>query len=280
MPRDRYDERDDRDDNRPRRRYREDDDDRPPPRKSGLGVVFLVLGIVCGVVVLGIVGLALLLMPAIARVREAAARNVASNNAKQIVLGAMNFESAYGSVPGPFIDPRETGGTLPQPASRMSWRVALLPYIEQENVYRGLDLTQPWDSPRNQQLTGVVIKAFGDPEDPADASTRFRCFYDNGALFESDPKKRVSLNSPVGIPDGIANTLLFAESADRVPWAQFNEWQFDPNAAPPPLGHPKRDGFLVAMADGSVRFVKKSVSPATLRSAVQRADGIPLGSDW
>ena len=94
MPRDRYDDEDDRprrrreddDDDRPRRRYRDDDDhDRPPPRKSGVGVVFLVLGIVGVVVVVAGVGLFLLLMPAITRVREASARMQASNNVQRSV---------------------------------------------------------------------------------------------------------------------------------------------------------------------------------------------------
>ena len=111
----------------------------------------------------------------------------------------------------------------------------------------------------------------------ADANTRFRCFYDNGALFSTNPKDRVSISA---IPDGSSNTILFAESGERVPWAQFNEWAYDPAAPPPPLGHPARDVILVAMADGSVRMVKKTVSPATLNAAITRKGGDTLGPDW
>jgi hypothetical protein len=271
MPRDRYD---DEDDDRPRRRY----DDDPPPRKSAAGVVFLVLGIVGAVLLVVCGGAALLLFPAVTKVREAAARMNTTNNLKQLALGAHNYESAYDRIPGPFVDTNDRGLPPPtDPKDRMSWRVDLLPYIEQDNVYRGIDRSQAWDSPVNRPFTGTAIKTFGDPNDPTDNATRFRCFFDNGALFSTDPKDRVSI---AGIKDGSENTILFIETADRVPWAQFNEMAYSPSGPLPQLGHPTRDVFLVAMADGSVKAVKKTVSEATLRAAVTRAGNDTVGADW
>lgn len=294
MPRDRYNERDDQNDDRedhrrdedydrPRRRRDDEDYDRPrrrrdyddPPKSGGGGkVLIIVLGVVGVVVVLLGVGVYFAFM----RVKEAGARVQASNNSKQIGLALLNYNDSYGKFPGPYVGP--TDGGLPasaNPSERLSWRYSILPYIEQDYVYRTMQPSQAWNSPANQAGANTFIKPFGDPLDPPAASTRFRCFYNNGALFDTDPTKRVAVYA---IPDGSSNTVIFAESSEMVPWAQFNEFAFEPNGNPPALGHPSRDVFMVGMADCSVRMVKKSVSPSTLKSAINRADGLALGSDW
>jgi hypothetical protein len=276
---DRYDDEGD----RPRRarRYDDEDDrryDRPPPRKSTAWVVFMVLGIVGAVLLVVCVGGFFLLMPAVTKVREASARMQTSNNLKVLALGAHNYESAYDTMPGPFVDTNDRGLPPPSdPKDRLSWRVELLPYMEQEYLYRGIDRSQAWDSPVNKPFTGTAIKTLGDPNDPTDNATRFRCFYDNGAFFSTDKKDRVSI---AGVKDGAANTILFVETTERVPWAQFNELPYSPSGPMPQLGHPTRDVFLVAMADGSVKPVKKTVSEATLRAAITRAGKDTVGADW
>ncbi len=271
---DRDDRRRDDDDDRPRRRRDDDDDYDRPPRKSGSGmkIVLIVLGIV-GVVV---VALGAGLFFAVQKVREAAARMQSSNNLKQLSIGMQSYTDVNGKLSGPFVDPPPGVSPLP-PADRLSWRVEILPYIEQDNVYRSIQRGQAWNSPANQPFTSQPIKTFTDPNDMADANTRFRCFYDNGALFSTNPKDRIATNA---IPDGASNTIMFAESGERVPWAQFNEWAFDPAAPPPPLGHPTRDTFMVGMADGSVRVVKKTVSPAALNAAITRAGNDAPGPDF
>lgn len=273
MSRDRYDD----DDDRPRRARRYDEDDRPQP-KSGAGVVFLVLGIVAAVLLVVCGGATALLWPAVTKVGEASARMQASNNMMQLGLAAHNYESTYNSLPGPFVDTNDRGLPPPSdPKDRLSWRAELLPYMEQENVYRAIDRSQAWDSPVNRPVTSTAIKTLGDPNDPTDNATRFRCFFDNGALFSTDKMDRVTI---AGAKDGSANTILFIETADRVPWAQFNELPYSPSGSLPQLGHPTRDVFLVAMADGSVKAVKKTVSEATLRAAITRAGKDTVGADW
>ena len=203
----------------------------------------------------------------------------ASSNMHQICLSAHNYNDSNGKLPGPFVDKVEYGPPVTppsDPSKRLSWRVAMLPYLEQDNLYKRLDLNQAWDSATNQPVSSTAIKTFGDPMDPADTNTRYRCFYDNGALWDSDPAKRISISN---IPDGSSNTILFVETTDRVPWAQFNELKFDPNGGPPALGHDKRDVFLVGMADSSVRFVKKTVDPAVLKAAITRAGGEKVNLD-
>ncbi|CAN0330036.1 unnamed protein product, partial [Phaeothamnion confervicola] len=70
-----------------------------------------------------------LLLPAVQKVREAAARMSCSNNMKQLSLAALNYESAYGKLPN---------GTVEDPSTSYNWigvTAFLLPYIEQNNIY-------------------------------------------------------------------------------------------------------------------------------------------------
>src|SRR5476651_974066 len=84
-----------------------------------------------------------LLLPAVQKVREAAARMQCSNNLKQLGLGMHNHESTFGFFPSS-VRPLTT---------RVSWTVPLLPYLEQDNLRRNYDLTTNWDSAVNLPIT-------------------------------------------------------------------------------------------------------------------------------
>jgi hypothetical protein len=279
MPRDRNEDRYDDEDDRPRRRSRRDDfddEDGPPPKKGmSTGVILaIVFGVVVVVAIPVIAVLIGLLLPAVQKVREAASRAQSSNNMKEVALAAHNHEATYTHLPAPFVVP-PPGATVPV-QDRLSWRASLLPYMGHDNLFKQLKPDQPWNGPANGGPANTVIKAYGDPLDPVAPATRFRCFYDNGAAFSSDPTRRATFP---GMPDGTANVILYVESADTVPWAQFNDFRFEPTGPLPQLGHQKRAGFLVAMADGSVKFVNKSVSPDVLKRCITASDGAGLGTD-
>jgi hypothetical protein len=92
-------------------------------------------------------------------------------------------------------------------------------------------------------------------------------------------------NGPQGIPllriqDGTSNTFLIVEADDAVPWTKPADLEVAPGRALPRLGGQWGDGFLVAMADGSTRFVSNRVSEQTLRLAIDPADGMLLPADW
>jgi hypothetical protein len=303
------DEDDDQDeDDRPRRsrRRRDDDDDfdRPAPKAgNGMAVAALVLGLVSilfgpctGLIglILGVIGLrkpsgkgmavtGLLLgglfsithtaggIWAFLKVREAAEKFGPSTlNLKQIGIGTHNYHDVNGYMPEPFV--RRQGEFPGQPVTdlndRLAWRVHILPYIEQDNIYRQVRVNERWDSPANLPLSNIPVMQYSDPDARADPNTRVRCFYDNGAIFDTRAKFRMT-----EITDGMSNTMLCVEGAEKVTWSRFQEYKFEPNGPLPALGRPEKNGFTVLLADGSTRWVKKTVDEKTLKAMITRAGG-------
>jgi len=216
-----------------------------------------------------------LLLPAVQKVREAAARKTSSNNLKQLSLAQMNYESANGQYSTAFHYQGQAGGEPSKPTDRLSWRVAMLPFIEQQNVYNRFRLDEPWNSPNNQPLSTYSIKTFIHPADaPPEPTTRYRVFYGGGAGY--DLQRR---GTSQAIPDGASNTIAIVEGGDRVTWSQFNEYPFSKAGPLPALGLPNSDVFQAAMFDGSIRTFRKSIDPNLLKSAIHAADGVgaPLG---
>jgi hypothetical protein len=249
-------------DDRPRRRGRDDEDDyddrprrRAKPKPAG---VLLVMGLVFGGLVLLAV-VVLLMLFAVQRVRESAARTSEQNNIKQILIATHGYHDA--------------NGTLPPAQEPVSWRVYELPYIEQQLVYRQMDVTQPWDSPLNRRAANTLIRTYQSKADPPDTTdTRYRVFVGPHTLYEPG-------QPPLGIPgvrDGLSNTVFVVEAGEPVPWAAPRELAYDRNGPLPPLGAPGRKVILVGMLDGSVQVVPDKTPPDVFRGGIEPNDGRPF----
>jgi prepilin-type N-terminal cleavage/methylation domain-containing protein/prepilin-type processing-associated H-X9-DG protein len=110
-----------------------------------------------------------LLLPAVQKVREAAARTKCQNNLKQIGLAMHNYHSAHGYFP-----PGYTSGPVSLPAGAAAeadtgpgwgWATYLLPYLEQDNLYRTIDLKQGIEAPVNAAARVQVLAVFRCPSD-------------------------------------------------------------------------------------------------------------------
>ena len=111
-------------------------------------------------VVIAIIGILVgLLLPAVQAAREAARRMSCSNNLRQVGLGIQNYHSAFEMFPR-----RAT------PDHLHSWAVALLPYIERNDVYERYDSTINWDAAANREVTDTIIETYLCPSTPNNLS--------------------------------------------------------------------------------------------------------------
>ena len=122
-----------------------------------------------------------LLLPAVQKVREAAARIKCTNNLKQLGLAAMNYESANGALPynaitknnsqPPYIpyspSATQTPGSAGGTQARASGFVPLLPYVEQNNVYPLYVFAADWCDPLNTAALALKFSLFRCPSSPA-----------------------------------------------------------------------------------------------------------------
>jgi prepilin-type N-terminal cleavage/methylation domain-containing protein len=111
-----------------------------------------------------------LLLPAVQKVREAAARMSCSNNLKQIGLAVLNYESSYNRLPPAF----HVTATDLNPANLRvhAFHTYLLPYIEQENLFKQYNLNSQWFTAANQAVLQNPVKTFICPSTPGGIERR------------------------------------------------------------------------------------------------------------
>ena len=201
--------------------------------------------------------------------REAAARKISVNNLKQLALAMHMYLDKNGTFP--------TAATHDKAGKALlSWRVAILPYIEQEKLYDEFKLDEAWDSEHNKKLLAKMPKLFACPAGTAKANhTFYQVFVGKGAAFEG--KKGIKIPD---FTDGTSNTLLIAEGGSDVPWTKPADLDYQPLAkALPAVGGIFPTGFNAAFADGSVRFLPKMLKAKTLTAYITRNGGEVIGKD-
>jgi hypothetical protein len=205
------------------------------------------------------------------RIRLAAARTQSQNNLKQLALAFHNYAANNGDGRFPPQAVYDKDGK-----ALLSWRVLILPYIEQKALYDEFKLNEPWDSKHNKKLLKKMPRTFAHPTSKARAwETHYQAFAGNGAFFEGKRGLRIT-----DITDGTASTIMFVEAAKAVPWTKPEDLPYDAKKPLPKLGGLFPGGFHVAMCDGSVRIVSSSISKKTLRAAITPQGGEVLGDDW
>ena len=245
----------------------------PPQRSTNVTlIVLIVVGVVC---VCGGGLLVALLVPAFSGARESARRMQCSNNLKQIVLALQNYHDVHKRFPAAFVAD-ENGKPM------HSWRVAILPYMEQAWLFDQYDFNEPWDSPNNMRVAKQMPDTFRCPSSAESSNTNLTNYvvvigdatkFPADSVFAGNRWTRMA-----DIKDGTANTIAVVETSTPVPWTQpdadlkFETMTFQINGGPNSDRQRESDGANVAMADGSIHFIQEAIDPETLRLLIQPSD--------
>jgi len=238
------------------------------------------LGIVVAVLTL----LLFCIMPEFqAHAPHAARQSQFINNLKQVGLALENYETAYGRLP-PAVVRDDRGRAL------YSWRVLILPYMNQDALYQKFRLDEPWNSPHNFALlreSPVVYQGLNSNFNRT--ITYIQAFVGPGSAFEGrDGQPLMFPDGASNFPDGTSRTILLAEAGEGVPWSAPLDMPTGPKAPAPKLGggYSRPRGFLqsepsigqvaILMADGAVKSPRWPIDPETLRALITRNGGEAL----
>ena len=198
------------------------------------------------------------------RAQDEEAKNKAAKNMKELALAMTNMHDAYDQI-SPIPQIIKDGKPL------WSWRVQILAYIERDNLYvEFFKKKEPWDSEYNKKLLEKMPEIFAPVTGKTKEkyTTHYRMIDGGGALL--DGIKKITLKD---ITDGAANTIMFVEAEEPVLWTKPDELIYDPKKPLPKFGGLFKDGFHVAFADGTVRFIKKDTDEKLIRALITRAGG-------
>ncbi|MFO1004953.1 MAG: M56 family metallopeptidase [Planctomycetaceae bacterium] len=215
-----------------------------------------------------------------AQLAEGAAEVQSRKNINQIVLALHLYHEEHNVFPPAVLYGKDNkGGKFPH-----SWRVAILPYLNQQKLYDSYRFDEPWDSPANVEVMAKMPDVYRAPgDDRKDLHTDYVALV--GKLIDdgSDPAKlQTMFSSKQGtkmsmIRDGLSNTLAIVETKldgkQAIQWTQPKDLSYDPTGELPKLGGLHADGFYIGFADGAALFINSKIKPTTIKALISPAGG-------
>ena len=222
----------------------------------------------------GLLGLSILGKKLCLHEQGAAARVQSSNNLKLILLAMHNYHDVYRHFPAAY-------GMKKDGTKLLSWRVYLLPQLDEFALYKEFHLDEPWDSEHNKKLIPRMPKFFASPSLPEELAKKGMASYvvpvGEKTIFEGS-----EATSFAKVTDGTSNTIgvLEADAEHAVIWTKPDDLKIDWKEAKKGLHFWKSGAssvFLAAFGDGSVHALSEKLDPATLKRLLQMNDGEPIG---
>jgi hypothetical protein len=196
-----------------------------------------------------------------------------ANNLKQIALAFHQYHDTFGAMPGAAITGKDGKALL-------SWRVAILPWLEESALHRQFRFNEPWNSAHNKKLLKEMPAIYGLPgvKVRPEHGTYYRVFTGPDTPFHTATRGAWPVGIRIAqITDGTSNTLMVVEAGEAVSWTKPDELVYDAKKRLPRVGGLFREGFHAAMFDGSVQFIDPKVAEKTLRALITPAGGEVVG---
>jgi hypothetical protein len=166
-----------------------------------------------------------------------------------------------------------------------SWRVLVLPWLEQKEIYDRYRFNEPWDGPNNRKLHDLVVPTYVCPSHPGEGPpTAYLAVVGPGTMWRGSEPVRLG-----DVRDGSDQTIHVIEvSTPSMHWMEPRDLRFDrmscaingpaEGLAGPSSRHP--GGVNVLKVSGAVRFLaSRWVGPDRLRAMLTIAGGEPMGDD-
>ena len=191
-------------------------------------------------------------------VRDAVAHTETVNNLKQIALALHNYLAKHDTFPPAF---RSDSNQQPL----LSWRVLILPFLEEQKLYEAFHLDEPWDSPHNRALIPRMPKEFASPFESSALIAEGKTVYltPRGTATMFPGEQAIGLRDLI---DGTSNTImtLEADEASSTIWTKPDDW--DVTRGVPKQSRP----LIVGLGDGSVRTFRKKLKPEVWQALTTR----------
>lgn len=204
-----------------------------------------------------------LVTPLVNRVGQAAGRAQVTNSLKQVALAMHNYHDVHKHFPA-------AASTDKQGRPLLSWRVHILPFLNEKKLYDEFHLDEPWDSEHNKKLIARMPPTYRTSPKLKAGTTTMLGVAGERAMFPG--RQPVSIRD---VADGTSNTVwvVVADDDRAVEWTKPGDFTYDPDKPLQGLGGRFGEGFLGAFVDGSVHFIEKSIDPKTLTALFTRNGG-------
>ena len=210
------------------------------------------------------------LVPMVKALRAGARRVDSANRSRQIILAMHVYHAANGSLP-PAILTSSSG-------KEYSWRVALLPYLEKQELFDAYRFDEDWDSENNKKITAQVPACYhsGNMKSGPANSSYFVVVGENTPFLDG---KKTSLED---IADGTARTICLLEANMGIHWADPRDIPIDTPDLLSKLGGVDDGGFNASLCDGSTMFYDKDMDPELFKAMLTSNGGelVDLSKAW
>lgn len=211
---------------------------------------------------------------AIEAFKEQQRKSAALWNLKQVALAMHIYYDTFGSMPP--AAPRHTD----EHAGKTSWRVYVLPFVEEIAVYDAYHFNEPWDSERNKGYLARMPAVFDDETSNTDSQgrTRIALVTGPGTAWEKQPEG-ITLERGMrfqDIIDGTAYTIMLIQLPAElaVPWTAPQDFVLDPDDPFKGLGGKIPDeGLIVVTFDGAVHTLPPDTTPEKFKALCTHAGG-------